>query len=397
MNTTKTILIIFLVLLLLTLGGFAYFKFYKKSDTATNQTTTTGGKTSTLSKTILDNKFGFLSGDPGEYQFITAVGAGWVRPHPGPFLWDSTQNTPNGQYDFTATDKMVTGYQKGNIGILATLWPFAEWDQKTKDGFDKCAVSSNDDFLSKTGMAKRGGEYLPEHRCSPQDWNAYQKWVKAIVERYDGDGKNDMPNLKTPVKYWEVMNEPDLGMENPRPGEEERLKFWKDTPEAYGQLLIKTSEAIKAADEDAQVLIAGAAGGSKFFLDFYRKVLAVSGAKDAFDIGNVHCISNDNYDSFNVEPYKKLLSEFNLNKAIWVTEAEAMVSNNADSNATQTLNSTKKALAEGAAKIFYTRYEFTAKENAPQKPGPSTPIQTEISGQNPQEAYQKIIQSTLNQ
>ncbi|MDI6777960.1 MAG: hypothetical protein QMD77_02110 [Patescibacteria group bacterium] len=176
----------------------------------------------------------------------------------------------------------------------------------------------------------------------------------AVVERYDGDGVSDMPKLKYPVKYWEVMNEPDLDGSD-------TLDFWKGDSLDYAQLLLETYTAVKAADPSASVLIAGAAGGNDDFLDFYRSVLSYHPeVLDSFDIGNVHCISNDSYSSFNVEPYKNMLAEFGLDsKPIWVTEAEAIISSDTTTNATQTYNSARSARALGAQRIFFTRYSFS--------------------------------------
>jgi len=38
----------------------------------------------------------------------------------------------------------------------------------------------------------------------------YEKWLTAVVERYDGDGKDDMKGLQFPVLHYEIGNEPDL-------------------------------------------------------------------------------------------------------------------------------------------------------------------------------------------
>lgn len=70
------------------------------------------------------------------------------------------------------------------------------------------------------------------------------------------------------------MNEPDLQWqdENGPQDEERSLNFYKQEPADYSQLLIKTNQAIKAADSEAKVLIAGAAGGETRMLNFYREV-----------------------------------------------------------------------------------------------------------------------------
>jgi hypothetical protein len=306
---------------------------------------------------VLSNRFGFLGGQEEENPFVGDVGGAWVRPHPGPFLWDSMQKDKNGKTDFSKTDKIVGYQQSQNYGTLATIWPFAEWDQKMRDGSDLCAVSSFDEFLSQNDKKGRG-DYLPLHRCNPTNWEDYKKWVYSMVERYDGDGIDDMPNLKIPIKYWEVMNEPDLSYGNNAP-DKDRLTFYKEGPKEYAKLLIQTSEAIRSADQDAKILIAGAAGADKRFLDFYREALSVNGTKDAFDIGNVHCISNDQGTSdFNVGAYKKMLAEFKISKPIWVTEAESFNGKTAEKNYELTKKSTMGAISAGAEKIFYTRYNF---------------------------------------
>ena len=239
------------------------------------------------------------------------------------------------------------------------------------------------------GTKEGRADYLPIYRSNPGDWLAYEKWIKSVVERYDGDGKNDMPGLEIPIKYWEVMNEPDLTSPEPDP----RLDFYTEDSAAYATLLLKTSKAIKEVDPKAKVLIAGAAGGNDNFLNFYRDVLKNKEVINMFDIGNIHCISNDNYDSFNVEPYKKMLREFGINKPVWVTEAEAFISNDPDINSTQTYESTKNALAIGAQRIFFTRYEFENLQKGPEPPPPdrNLPVpKITVKGSDPIEAYKKI-------
>ncbi|MFA6963517.1 MAG: hypothetical protein WC227_02265 [Patescibacteria group bacterium] len=390
----------------LILAGVAFFVIRKGEEPTDDKgvsTSTPADENSVVAKvtipeSILNNKFGFLSAGPGDGEFITGVGGGWVRPHPGAFVWERSQSSADAEYYYSISDKEVARYQKDNVAILATIWPFADWDQMNNPKASSCAVSSNDEFApggedskkgSKPGLDEEtyGRGYLPLQRCAPTDWIAYKKWITAMVERYDGDGIKDMAGLTMPIKHWEVMNEPDLSS----PDGIDRLKFWKDTPEAYGTLLINTSEAIKAADSEAKVVIAGAAGGNNNFIGFYRSVFANADTIAAFDYANVHCITSDSIDSFNVEPYKRLLAEFNINKPIWVTEAEALISSDPDINATQILASTRKAIELGAAKIFYTRYEFTNQENMMTPRGFTAPTAKTVDGSDPEAGYKNII------
>lgn len=375
-KSTKILVVVLLVLALGAGGYIAYKKYYPLTKTSSSEPVE-------IPFNILNNKYGFLSGGPESNDFITSVGASWLRPHPGPFLWDAMQKTDTAQISFNKTDKLVKESGKAELAILATLWPFANWDQKMGTGGGKCAVSGNDEFLAKNDKKGRD-DYLPEYRCAPVDWEAYENWVRQVVERYDGDGQDDMTGLTMPIKYWEVMNEPDLPVVD-----DGRLVFWLDTPSNYAELLKGTYKVIKEADPTASVIIAGAAGGDKQFLDFYKKVFNDPQALASFDIANIHCISNDSYDSFNVEPYKKMLSGFGITKPIWVTEAEAMVTDDASKNATQTWKSSQKALELGAQKIFFTRYEFDDKMGGPKPEG--VDIRSELDGADPLDAYKRII------
>lgn len=350
-----------IILIILIIAGVFLWLFAFRDQT-TIQETSSGQKVSIPQK-VLDNKFGWLGGgaeDDG--SGISDAGGAWVRPHPGAFLWDAMQMSANGNIDFTQTDKEIANYQKNNLGILVTLWPFADWDQKTLSNANDCRVESNDEFLPKNDKKGRGS-YLPEYRCNPSDWSAYNKWVEVIVERYDGDGISDMTGLKMPVKYWEVLNEPDLNYEQTKPiSETHSLNFYKQGPLDYGELLKQTYAAIKTSDQDSQVLIAGAAGGGSF-LNFYSLLFEkMADTPNYFDIGNIHCISNDQQaHDFNVGEYKSMLEKYGITKKpIWVTEAEAFYRENksADENYQTTKTSVAGAIAAGAERIFFTRYSF---------------------------------------
>ncbi|MBU1105746.1 MAG: hypothetical protein KKB51_03675 [Candidatus Riflebacteria bacterium] len=93
------------------------------------------------------------------------------------------------------------------------------------------------------GKSKRREVDVSQHldgtSYRPKDAEAYSKWVKAAVERYDGDGTDDMPGLQIAAKHWQVDNEPP------------RLR------EGYTDLVLITSKAIKEADPEAKVLIGG--------------------------------------------------------------------------------------------------------------------------------------------
>ena len=54
----------------------------------------------------------------------------WVRPHPGPFVWNMIENKKE-KYNWRDTDEYVLYAQDHNQTIIATIWPHANWDQKS--------------------------------------------------------------------------------------------------------------------------------------------------------------------------------------------------------------------------------------------------------------------------
>ena len=42
---------------------------------------------------------------------------------------------------------------------------------------------------------------------APEHLEDYRRWVRALFERYDGDGVDDMPGLVAPVRHWVLGGE----------------------------------------------------------------------------------------------------------------------------------------------------------------------------------------------
>jgi hypothetical protein len=311
-----------------------------------------------------DGKFGFLRNVSDiDQEKIEETGATWLRPNFGYFVWGAMQKDENASIDFSKTDEVIYNAQKHGLHLLITLFPFADWDQKTSG--ERCKVSANDEMLPR----KKGDfetEGLTYYRCNPNNWMAYEKWLTAVVERYDGDGKEDMPGLETPIHYYEIGNEPDLTKD---PRGEGGMVFYLDSPEHYAELLQKSYTTIKAADNKTQVLIAGAAGVQPEFQKFWERVFSTPKIADFFDIANIHCISAPNQDGensvsisandLNVSSYKKLLSNYKIIKPIWVTEAENIQGNDVQANVKRLDASVANALKNGAEKIFFTGASFS--------------------------------------
>lgn len=286
---------------------------------------------------IEKNQFGFVPGAPEEAETVALTGAGWERPHPGPFVWGWIEEE-KGNFNFESTDFWIKEAQKNNIAILATIWPYADWDQNICHD-KECAVSEEDQFYPRVKMGSKEG--IPKLRCAPCKIDDYKVFLSRLVERYDGDGIDDMPGLEMPVKYHEILNEPEM--------KEPFLTFYKGSQEEYAEILKESYGTIKSACPDCIVIHAGAAGATKASIDYWRKIFELS-EDNYFDIANIHFVKFGDLTTLNAKDFKKLLQENNINKSLWVTEAEYSSEGEVEQSAEGALNA-------GASKIFFTRFE----------------------------------------
>ncbi len=269
----------------------------------------------------------------------------WLRGLP--IIWNDIEGR-KGKFNWKKLDEMVIEGDKklgGEAYHLATVWPYTNWDQKT------CHSGAK---YEATGHLRCDGDNLL--LGAPCDLGAYAVFLGKVVERYDGDGVDDAPGLKFPIKHWEIMNEPSM-QGGQLGGAGEDLKFFVGTSEEYFQILKTSHGAIKQSDPDAKVVQGGMAGMHKQFVDFWTPVFEAGGA-DYFDIANIHAISvEENNEDLHVTRFKKFIKKYGAgDKPIWVTEAQVgslLGEPNDRKNFDQLLaKSTVFALVQGADKIF---------------------------------------------
>ena len=199
----------------------------------------------------MDSPFGFHPASvakPGYldngYVDAANIGVKWTREGVYAFWFIVQPDLEQPAYDFTLYDR-----QWGDIPT------------------DMCILAN---------IAPQGGR-IDEGRCLPGSWlpvdeAQYTAFVTATVERYDGDGIDDMPDLVNPIKYWQVGNEPN----------DQRQSDFAD-------LQRMTYQAIKQACPECAVLIGGAtgfpAGYAASFDAEYAPILAELGGQyvDVFD------------------------------------------------------------------------------------------------------------------
>ncbi|MBA7626958.1 hypothetical protein ES703_34419 [subsurface metagenome] len=280
----------------------------------------------------LECHFGFM---PAMWDFEQAreAGGAYDRPFFELFQWGMIEKQP-GLFDYHETDKSVQRAQAHGFHILANIQPFAHWDQ----------VKCHQD-LPPAG--KFGDPGFHPTKGKPCDMDGYRNFVTRLVERYDGDGVDDMPGLTVPIKHWEVLNEPEFNTGD--------LIFFQGTSADYFEILKVTCQAVKEADPEAVVVQGGMAGMMEVCTNFWQGVFDLGGA-DYFDIANMHSIGHGEH--LNIPSFKEFLAKNGIDKPIWVTEVQYQQAHQTQDYSNEDFakilaRSYIFALANGVDKLFY--------------------------------------------
>lgn len=245
-----------------------------------------------------DSPFGFhpifvpyVDDERGRFDFAADIGVKWDRAAVY-FSWILVQpDLSKKTYDWSNYDRYIAA-MPSSIYSMANITIGNPIGMKQYDDYAKSAKT----FL-------------------PKDESAYSEFVQAVVERYDGDGVGDMPDLKNPIKYWQIDNEPPHGTAD------------------YAQFLKISYLAVKKADPKAKVIIGGVPGMPPIsnylssFDRFYLPILEDLSRMDGqyFDIMDFHWYGNATGDYKYVKAAKdhidKKMKALELSyDEIWITE-----------------------------------------------------------------------------
>ncbi len=260
-------------------------------------------------------------------QAAASVGARFVRGHTGNYPKLSQMDVDASPDALKKGDAWVTAVQAAGLEpiLMVSPWP------------------GND-----TGKFTQ--HYLPA------DMAAYSTYVAKVVERYDGDGVDDMPGLKHPVRYWEVDNEPDLKNSNvARSATTTYDPALFCTPAEYAQVFLASAKAIKGAFPGARVLNGGlyrphSEQGSGWFRDF----VAVPGVLDAIDIVSAHTY-HDDLDGERLATGVRNERFYAPTKPLWVTETSLGTTDSIteEDQARMLVTFVVRSALEGADKVFW--------------------------------------------
>src|SRR5262249_14514637 len=118
---------------------------------------------------------------PGGGPAFGQLGVPAVKHYPDAVPWNDMQKFRGDAIDFTKLDRFVLEYQNA--------------------GFHDLVIT----FKSYSSWASKNGQNNPTPK--PEYLDDYMRWIRAIVKRYDGEGKDDMPGLRRPVRYFEIGSE----------------------------------------------------------------------------------------------------------------------------------------------------------------------------------------------
>lgn len=262
---------------------------------------------------ILASHFGISIVDQ-DIDEIASLGIRWAKPFARPsggFTWGLIERE-RGEYIWQLTDEYIQEVQGHNMALLAVIWPFAEWDQAN---WGPLADTEPLAFERWMGRSRR----------KPYDMDAYRRFVSALVERYDGDGKDDMPGLKYPIKHWQAGFAPSL--------RGSLLVFFDGSSQDYLEVLIATYQAVKEADPEAKVLHATMGTMKSRQVSFWEPIFEKG--SQYFDIASIQMVwplaelGHAELDKtgliaiteLTVPEFKELLSKYGIDKPIWVTNA----------------------------------------------------------------------------
>jgi hypothetical protein len=133
------------------------------------------------------------------------------------------------------------------------------------------------------------------YMCPPRNAKAFARLAAEIARRTRGT-----------IDTWQILNEPN-----------NRYVFAGDVRQ-YARVLIATSHAIRRVNPRARIVLGGL-GGPKMQV-WPARLLAIPGARDAFDIASVHLRGRMKVVVSAVAFWRRRLAELGFHGPIWATE-----------------------------------------------------------------------------
>jgi len=178
------------------------------------------------------------------------LGVSWVSLQPL-VVWFALESEP-GVRNWAALDREITFLQ--GLGVEPTmalfLWNLFGEERQELTGIleEQATIDGYNDFASTFQAFMRESPEADSWQIYPhaETLPLWLDFLRAAVERYDGDGTDDMPGLLYPLRSWHLVEE------FPFPG--------VDDVGDYLQVLIPSYEIIHEENPAARVILPGLAG-----------------------------------------------------------------------------------------------------------------------------------------
>jgi hypothetical protein len=234
--------------------------------------------------------------DVPPYSTALELGVRWERPTSPIIDWGLVQRdrgaVVSGKYDWTIPDRFLAPVPR-DLNLVVTI---TVGDRPLEPGTWKFrAPQARENFLA---------------------------FVRKTVERYDGDGVDDMPGLKNPVRFWQIENEPEARTPRPPQDKPKPNTDW----EGFAEIVQLATAAIRAADPGARVLCAGtfsppAPARERLWQNFWLPLIGKLNGKgpDIFDLHWFDANYRDSYPAY--KRFREALDQNGFRGAeIWITE-----------------------------------------------------------------------------
>lgn len=195
-----------------------------------------------------------------------------------------------------------------------------------------------------------------------KDYGPSKEFLRHFVERYDGDGVDDMPCLKAPITYYGMGNEVEDAYEGARDPSE---TVWKQAMDNYLAALKIYGDVIREANPNAKLVQAGMVKitGNKHWDYLFSK-----GALDYVDVFNFHEISSWETVAFTYTFLQELEQGHFAPRPVWITELQferietdqyaSYQGETPEVYAARTVRYLLYAMAHGVEKIFLVNGSF---------------------------------------
>ena len=236
------------------------------------------------------------------------------------FGWNGIQPERRGPYRWQTFDAQVKAIERVGGEILFKMWSGSRW-------------------ASSIRPIRGRNRALPSSPIKPEFLGDFKKFVKAVVERYDGDGAGDMPGLQKAHLFYQFEGEPDSFFLNCQTIRRKVAAHWCGTPQEYNRLVKMFHDAVKEANARALVLSPSTMFNDIFSRNFdraefhrivnsrrhmdaykrYRFIRALLSQGSHFDIVAVQ--GNKNYEG--ILPWIRWVRTLVPEKEIWIVDAAA--------------------------------------------------------------------------